>query len=83
MKGLKINARTLALLVVLVPLIALFGYAALRSGPLAPVQLTLTQGRTGAHRARPVWHRYRRGPRHLPHRADLRRAGQPGGGGRR
>lgn len=43
MKGLKISARTLALLLVLVPLLALFGYAALRSGPLTPVQLTLTQ----------------------------------------
>ncbi len=43
MKGRKINARTLALLGVLVPMLALFGYAALRSGPLAPVQVTLTR----------------------------------------
>jgi RND family efflux transporter MFP subunit len=43
MVGRKINYRTLALLGVLAPLLALFGYAALSSGPLAPVPVTLTR----------------------------------------
>ena len=34
--------RTLALIAVLVPLVALFGYVALRAGPLAPVPVTVT-----------------------------------------
>jgi HlyD family secretion protein len=42
MKDRKINVRTLALIGVLAPLLVLFGYAALRSGPLAPVPVTLT-----------------------------------------
>lgn len=33
--------RTLALLVVVVPLVALFIYVVLRSGPLAPVAVTV------------------------------------------
>lgn len=37
-----IQGRTLALLLVLIPLLALFIYVALRSGPLAPVPVTLT-----------------------------------------
>jgi len=37
-----IQGRTLALVVVLVPLLALFIYVALRSGPLAPVPVTVT-----------------------------------------
>jgi len=37
------GSRNLALLAVLVPLLGLFGYAALRSGPLAPVQVTVTR----------------------------------------
>ena len=36
------QGRTLALVVVLVPLLALFIYVALRSGPLAPVPVTVT-----------------------------------------
>lgn len=36
-----LSARTLALLAVVVPLLALFVYVALRSGPLAPVSVTL------------------------------------------
>ena len=36
-------ARTLTLLAVLVPLVGLFGYAILTSGPLAPVPVTLTE----------------------------------------
>ena len=37
-----IQGRTLALVAVLVPLLALFIYVALRSGPLAPVPVTVT-----------------------------------------
>lgn len=43
MKYLPIQGRTLALLVVLLPLAVLFVYVALRSGPLAPVPVTLTK----------------------------------------
>lgn len=41
MNGLPFQKRTLALLAVLVPLLALFVYVALRSGPLAPVSVVL------------------------------------------
>lgn len=41
MKRLPVQKRTLALLAVLIPLLALFIYVALRSGPLAPVAVTL------------------------------------------
>lgn len=41
MKRLSFQNRTLALLVVLLPLVALFLYVALRSGPLAPVPVTV------------------------------------------
>ncbi|MFO7602576.1 MAG: efflux RND transporter periplasmic adaptor subunit [Gammaproteobacteria bacterium] len=41
MKSLPIQKRTVALLAVLVPLLLLFIYVALRSGPLAPVAVTL------------------------------------------
>lgn len=42
MKRLHVQSRTLALLVVILPLLALFIYVALRSGPLAPVAVTVT-----------------------------------------
>lgn len=42
MKRLPLQRRTLMLLAVLVPLAALFVYVALRSGPLAPVAVTVT-----------------------------------------
>ncbi len=42
MKSLFPSGRTLGLLAVLVPLLALFIYVGLRSGPLAPVAVTLT-----------------------------------------
>lgn len=42
MKYLLRNRRTLALIAVLVPLLALFAYTALRSGPLAPIPVTTT-----------------------------------------
>ena len=41
MKRLPLQGRTLALLAVVVPLLALFVYVALRSGPLAPVKVTV------------------------------------------
>jgi HlyD family secretion protein len=41
MSGLPIQKRTLALLAVIVPLLVLFTYVALRAGPLAPVPVTL------------------------------------------
>lgn len=43
MKRFPIQKRTLAILVVLLPLLALFVYVALRSGPLAPVLVTVTR----------------------------------------
>lgn len=41
MKGLPVQKRTLAVLAVLIPLLVLFVYVALRSGPLAPVPVIL------------------------------------------
>jgi HlyD family secretion protein len=41
MKFLPMNRRTVALVAVLLPLLALFIYVALRSGPLAPVPVTV------------------------------------------
>jgi len=48
MRPLPIQLRTLALLAVLLPLLALFVYVAMRSGPLAPVTVTVV---TVEHRA--------------------------------
>ncbi|MBE0577153.1 MAG: efflux RND transporter periplasmic adaptor subunit [Desulfuromonadales bacterium] len=42
MKNFALQRRTLALLAVLLPLLALFVYVALRSGPLAPIPVTVT-----------------------------------------
>lgn len=42
MKKLPFQKRTLAIMAVLIPLLALFIYVALRSGPLAPVSVVLT-----------------------------------------
>lgn len=42
MKRLPVQRRTLALVAVLVPLLALFIYVGLRSGPLAPVAVTVS-----------------------------------------
>ena len=41
MKSLPLQGRTWALLGVIVPLLALFIYVGLRSGPLAPVAVTV------------------------------------------
>lgn len=43
MKKLPLQGRTLALLAVVVPMLALFVYVVLRSGPLAPVAVTLAK----------------------------------------
>ncbi len=42
-KQLPVNGRTLGMIVVLVPLLALFAYVALRAGPLAPVPVTVAR----------------------------------------
>ncbi len=46
MKFLSINRRMLALLAVVVPLLALLIYVALRSGPLAPIPVTVTTAKS-------------------------------------
>jgi len=43
MNGIPISRRTLAIVAVLVPLVGLLGYVALRSGPLAPVAVTVVK----------------------------------------
>lgn len=43
MKRIAVSRRTLAIVAVLVPLAALLGYVALRSGPLAPVAVTVVK----------------------------------------
>ncbi len=43
MKAPRLQRRTLTLLAVTVPLAVLFAYVALRSGPLAPVAVTVAQ----------------------------------------
>jgi multidrug efflux pump subunit AcrA (membrane-fusion protein) len=43
MKRFHIQSRSLVMLAVLVPLLLVFGYVALRSGPLAPVPVTVTR----------------------------------------
>jgi HlyD family secretion protein len=43
MNSIPISRRTLAILAVLVPLVGLLGYVALRSGPLAPVAVTVVK----------------------------------------
>lgn len=42
MKFLPAQRRTLSLLLVVLPMLGLFGFVALRSGPLAPVMVTIT-----------------------------------------
>ncbi len=43
MKKLSVNTRTVTLLVVLLPMLLAFGYVVTRSGPLAPVPVTVIQ----------------------------------------
>ncbi len=52
MKNLPLQRRTLALVAVIVPLLALLVYVALRSGPLAPV--AVTEARVEARAIRPA-----------------------------
>ena len=52
MKLLPVHGRTLALLGVIVPLLALFVYVGLRSGPLAPVAVTVVDVNTGKNVAK-------------------------------
>lgn len=47
MKLQAINNRTLGLLVVIIPLLATFIYVALRSGPLAPIAVTVVKVESG------------------------------------
>lgn len=51
MKKLSLQRRTLALIAVIIPLVLLFVYVALRSGPLAPVAVTVVT--VEAHSIRP------------------------------
>ena len=48
MKTLPLQKRTFALLAVILPLLALFIYVGLRSGPLAPVAVTVSRVESGA-----------------------------------
>jgi HlyD family secretion protein len=75
---LSTHGRTLALAGVLLPLLALFVYVGLRSGPLAPVPVTVATGGKPVHRARPVRHRHGGGALHLQDRPDRCRPGQVG-----
>lgn len=43
MKSFAVQKRTLMMLVVLIPFVALFIYVSLRSGPLAPISVTVTK----------------------------------------
>lgn len=52
MKGVRLHRRTLALAAVIVPLVAVLAWVALRSGPLAPVAVTETT--VEAHAIRPA-----------------------------
>jgi len=45
---LSMNGRKLALIVVLVPLLALFVFVVMRSGPLAPIPVTVTNAESRA-----------------------------------
>ncbi len=47
MRKLPIQGRTLALLAVIIPLLALFIYVGLRSGPLAPIAVTVAKVESG------------------------------------
>lgn len=50
MKRIPISRRTLSILAVVIPLAALLGYVALRSGPLAPVAVTVVKVESDALR---------------------------------
>lgn len=48
MKSFPLQKRTVALLALIIPMLALFVYVALRSGPLAPIPVTVASVETGA-----------------------------------
>ena len=43
MRRVPVSRKTFAMLVALIPLLVLFVFVSLRSGPLAPVSVTVTQ----------------------------------------
>ena len=47
MRRLKLQGRTLALIAIIVPLLLVFAYVAMRSGPLAPVKVTVVRVQEG------------------------------------
>ena len=47
MRRLKLQGRTLALIAIIVPLLLVFAYVAMRSGPLAPVKVTVVHVQEG------------------------------------
>lgn len=47
MRRLKLQGRTLALIAIIVPLLVVFAYVAMRSGPLAPVKVTVVRVQEG------------------------------------
>lgn len=47
MRALKLHGRTIALIAIIVPLVLVFAYVAMRSGPLAPVKVTVVRVQEG------------------------------------
>ena len=47
MRALKLHGRSIALIAIIVPLLAVFAYVAMRSGPLAPVKVTVARVQEG------------------------------------
>ncbi|MFU2489499.1 efflux RND transporter periplasmic adaptor subunit [Thauera sp. WH-1] len=47
MRALKLHGRSIALIAIIVPLLAVFAYVAMRSGPLAPVKVTVVRVQEG------------------------------------
>lgn len=47
MRALKLQGRTFALIAIIVPLVLVFAYVAMRSGPLAPVKVTVVRVQEG------------------------------------
>lgn len=47
MRALKLDGRSFALIAIIVPLLVVFAYVAMRSGPLAPVKVTVVRVQAG------------------------------------
>lgn len=47
MRALKLQGRTVAMIAIIVPLVLVFAYVAMRSGPLAPVKVTVVRAQEG------------------------------------